>query len=374
MRGSNVSTNASKRRSGFAANWFVAPAPAQGGIGSDSANGLSTTTPFATIQRAATFATAGQTVSVATGTYPLSGSAISTSTNGTSGAHITYRSEVKWGAKFTLSGNLTNSTNNFAMWNNLGNYTDIIEFEFDASGAFDLACIVFTCGIGSTVRGNKGHDMLTNLTTWNTRPGTGVNYSSGWFFDFGLNGGDACFCLDNILYNLGPSGQTSNTAGHGIYSATTNTTAKNNLIYNTAGNAITSYHNMAGFIVVNNTIYNCAIPGIDLASSTNTGAGCIVRNNIVHTAAYGMYEESTTGANNIHANNCYFNCTTAPHHQNGTVDTNLITTDPTFVTNGSDFHIQGGSGCKSTGTATSAPPADIEGTTRGSPPSRGAYE
>src|SRR3954469_25377973 len=80
----------------LSANYFVAPAP----TGSDSATGL-TGAPWATLQKAANTVAAGDTVTVADGTY--AGFACDT-TSGTANARIVFKAQNKRGAKVTSAG------------------------------------------------------------------------------------------------------------------------------------------------------------------------------------------------------------------------------------------------------------------------------
>lgn len=338
--------------------------------GSDSNNGLTRTTAFASIGYVNSVPpAAGDIISVATGTYPVSGSAIYTDVNGTAAAPITYISEIPYGAHITNNGNGSNP--NLALWENRANYMNIYSFEIDGSpGTGNWTYLIYQAGAFVNIRGNKMHDLLTNLTAWTAAP-----YGALVMVDSYYGGGNNSNVLSNFFYNSGTTGQVSGVKGHGCYIAASTDLVQNNVFYNCIGQAVTSYHAMDTMSVINNTMYNVGNVAIDLASSTSTGANCVVSNNIVHTAEYGIYEESTTGASNVYNNNCIFNCTNANHHQNGTVDTAQITTDPTFVsTSTPDFHLQSGSGCKNTGTASNAPSVDIAGTRRGTTPSRGAYE
>src|SRR4051812_11048214 len=82
----------------FAADFYVSAS------GSDSNSGTQSA-PFRTITKAASVATPGTVVHVASGTYT---GTFSTSASGTANAYITYLSDVKWGAKLvpaSTSGN-----------------------------------------------------------------------------------------------------------------------------------------------------------------------------------------------------------------------------------------------------------------------------
>jgi hypothetical protein len=356
------------RRHWTQANYYVSP------TGLDTNNGTSPTSAFATIAHAASVVSAGQIVEVLNGTYNLSaGMFMDNTMTGTSGNTITFRAASKYGAKITC--NATSGTSNQAVWELRGNYIIIDGFDISAAGvnSNSLYCIYFG-GSNCTAQNCKLHDMLTDTTQW-ANNGTigGAIVGLDYFY-----GGSNLTVQNCIVYNVGPPADygTSNLI-HGIYMMTSGCKVINNLVYNMAGDCITSWHNATTMTVVNNTVYN-GKGGITIGSSTaGDGNNCIVNNNLAFScSASGISEQGTTGTSNAYNNNQCYNNGSSILLQNGNTSSNTLTTDPLVVsTSTPDFHLQAGSPCRASGTTNNAPTTDLESRARSTTaPSRGAYE
>lgn len=362
-----------------AAQWYVAPASAQGGIGSDTNSGTTSAAPFATFHKASTVATAGQTISFASGNYPaLSGNTYLTAAGGSSGNPITYKSAVPFGAKIIGGGALTTSANpNLAGLEIRGAWQVFDGFEIDGSGS-NATTWMYGCyqgGSNNIVQNCKIHHVMTDTTAFaNLGPGGGAGIMIDEYY-----GGANSDLLNCLVHDIGILGQ-GNTTVHCIY-YTQPGRCFNNIAYAGASDGITSWHAAKNIHIINNTVYNCGSSGILVgANVAGSGGGFVVYNNIIHTVPNGLREESGTDATNLYSNNEIYNCTTPLRLLNGLTDPNQLTTDPLFVsTSTPDFHLQTGSPGKASGIGTlggySSPAADYSGTTRStSTPSRGAYE
>jgi hypothetical protein len=293
---------------------------------------------------------------------------------GTSGNPITFRAASKWGAKITC--NAASGTSNQAVWEIRGNYIIVDGFDISAAGsASDSLYCIYMGGSFITAQNCKMHDMLTDPTQWSNNNSTG-GAIVGLDYFYGGSGQTVESC---IVYNVGPSADygTSNLI-HGIYMMTSGCTVRNNVVYNIAGDCITSWHNATSMTVINNTLYN-GKGGITIGSSmTGGGNNCIVNNNLaLSCTAQGISEQGTTGTSNVYNNNHLFNNAGGNIVLlNGNTSSNTLTTNPVVVsTSTPDFHLQTGSPCLASGTPSSAPVADFDGVIRSTTaPSRGAYE
>jgi hypothetical protein len=367
------------------ANWYVAPSPAQGGIGSDTNNGLSAATPFATISKVASVIGPGQTAEFATGTYPTS---VITTASGTSTAPITYRSAFKWGAKLTVPASNPAGT----MWVNggggtggtTGQYVIIDGFELDLSTystGTEPQGGIFCTGNGNVVQNCKIHGINTSNAS-PTDAGGGVQMD-------GFYGGSNMAVLGCLIYSV--IGTGSAVFNYQCIYMATNGRVQNNICGNTSSDCISSYHGANAMFVSGNTCF-AGNTGITI-SSGGLSAGYPVQtgnqngrifNNVIIGCGYGLYESGGTVANNFFSNNNTFNCTTATNITgSGSTLTNNTTTDPTLVNYLSsglgNYRLQSGSPARATGTTSLggavAPVYDADGVIRSaSTPSRGAYE
>ena len=113
-------------------------------------------------------------------------------------------------------------------------------------------------------------------------------------------------------------------------------------------------------------LVNCTLLN-DTASSAvvynDASAGGSLR--LVNDLLYGNPGTEVTGSN-VTATNCDI--------QGGYAGTGNLNADPLFVSSPNDLHLQAGSPCLGAGTASGAPTTTLDGYTRPSPPSIGAYE
>jgi len=132
--------------------------------------------------------------------------------------------------------------------------------------------------------------------------------------------------------------------------------------------------------ILNNVVYApeaTLYAFIESNDATTTVTNAMIRNNIVCNANQGVRLINGTVTTINVDNNNFYNVSTVTNYTGATVtgDTynNNITTDPTFVTNGSDFHLQAGSPCINAGIDVGLT-TDYDGRAVDNPPEIGAYE
>ena len=310
--------------------------------------------PFATITYAATKCASGDTVHVAAGTYPNS---VSTYTSGIAGAHITYISDILWGAK--IVGNSDN------VWYNQGNYVEIVGFDI-TNGVANGIHGINNYGSTVSIRKNRVHDIL--LATCPSVGGAGI-------FQGGYNSKSQqskVSIISNVVFNIGP--QTVCTIVHGIYHTCTGSTIANNLVYGISGYGIHLWQAATSTTIANNLVfagrYGGILIGNDGASSwATTDDDTIVSNNIVYNNnTYGIREYGNTGIHNRYLNNCVLGQSTEVLLQHGLNAYDTLLADPQFVDYQPDgtgnYHLTSSSPCIGAGTAIGAFPTDFDGNPR----------
>src|SRR3954453_16465556 len=318
--------------------------------GTDSNSG-SQNSPFATIAAASRAAQPGTTIHVAPGAYA---GGFETTASGTASAPITYVSDVPNGAVIVGGGSATNP--NQAGWENEGNYVNIQGFEVDGSGsqARSWAFGLYNGASHVTFQGNKVHDIMTDAGAYASLTSSG-NGGAGIMMDSYYGGADANVTA-NVVYNIGPSGTTS-TLVHGIYQTEAGQ-VKSNVVHNVVGDGLTSWHNAKDISFINNTIDQVGGTGVLVGSNgSGTGGGFVVENNIVSNAANGIYEEGTTGSNNIYIDNLLYNISgTQLHLQNGLTASGTISGNPVYVNAAAgNYQLGAGSPAINAGTSYRAP-------------------
>jgi hypothetical protein len=332
--------------------------------GSDS-NAGTLSAPLKTIKKASTLAKPGTVIHVAPGSYP---GGFQTTASGTATARITYKSDSKWGAK------ITPSSSNKVMWDNRGNYTDIIGFDVDGSGSSITTNGIYIGGSYNLVQNNHVHHLATT-TTCNSGGGSAIGTDHYY-------GGVNDDVIGNVVNNIGFS---TCTFIQGIYISTSGN-VKNNLAYQVGAAAFHLWHDASHVNIVNNTAassgYGLIVGGGDFYSSTTRMADyCLVYSNIFFDNKYGVSEQGTTGPNNKYVNNLvYKNSTKDWDLDSGKTNTGSIAADPQFVsynrTGASDFHLKSTSPAINSAIATLALSTDLDGMARpqGGGYDRGAYE
>jgi hypothetical protein len=311
--------------------------------GSDSNNG-SQSSPFATINKAASAATAGTTIHVAPGTYQP----VVNNKSGTSGSPIKFVSDTKWGAKIVGSGN--GSTKNYLFRNN-GSYVHIIGFDMTGKGVTNG---VDNFGSNNLVQGNHVHDM-TNINCSGSPGGSGIGDDTG-----SNNTYDG-----NVVHHIGDY-PTKCDYVHAIYVDDPGDIVSNNISYNNVGNGLYTNHGTSGAVTfVNNLSFANLEYGVGVNGSLS---GSVVANNILVGNGIAAAKTWSSASNTQFINNIMFSNPTNIIKDGSITEQGTITSDPQLVnyqSNGSgDYHLKTGSPAIDKGTATKAPTTDIEGKPR----------
>lgn len=204
---------------------------------------------------------------------------------------------------------------------------------------------------GIYIDGNGSYDIAYNYIH-DIRDGNG--------FQVYVNGGNGSTLADNISLH---HNMIHDVSKHGINiadGARNNVKIWNNIVYNVDFAAIRfNTTNLLGAQIFNNTFYNTNRNGNTaygaLTNDWNLQAGALdIENNIFYVNSGTPYK-SGSNANNISgstatiANNLWFNGSGST-----SFDSTAVTSDPLFVTDGSDFHLQAGSPAIGAGSLTSA--------------------
>ncbi len=389
-----------------AADYAVSPQ------GSDGANG-SPATPWKTLQKAADSVQAGDTVTVADGTYAgfqCDGKA------GTAAARIVFRAEHPRGAKITSAGVGADSQDYVQL--NSCSYVTVDGFEVSGAPRSGIAIL------GNQFTGaDSRDDLITNCYSHHNGGTSATGRHDGIFSGFALN-----LTIEN--------NEISVTGEHGIYvsNAADNPIIRGNRVSDTGSNCIQINADLStggdglisGWLIENNVVSGCkgsaafnldgAVSGVmrnNLAYGFAKGGitlfqgdgaqashdNVLVNNTLVGPTATRAALQVADGAdNNVIFNNILISADVGLeiqtvsglfHDHNvissvtgGTLSANefAATTASLFVAPGSDHHLAPGSAALNAGVATfhqgAAPNVDLEGTTRpqGGEFDLGAYE
>ena len=328
--------------------------------GKDSQTGTSSK-PWLTISHADKVVQPGDTVIVEPGTYNV-GNYLETSTSGTASQRITFTAQNPGTALIRSTGKGDDNP----VWVVNGSYTNYSGFDLQGAGTqgFDI---------------DGGHNTFSNNYVHDLGVG-GCGYGAGFMEQEGTPGQNLISA--NVIKNMGYG--TGSQACRGIKLGSTGTTVQNNVIYNASASCIELYGplsgNPANIIIVNNTLFNCAIGVLNGGDSNDgTSSGVYVANNIIaNNSQYGISECGCDGTGNTYTNNLTFNNNN--NMDSGGVLLNNLTSDPKFInynpTGTGNYALSSGSPAINAGTSTNAPATDIVGTTRpqGTAWDIGAYE
>jgi parallel beta-helix repeat protein len=331
-------------------NYYVSPK------GSDRNDG-SLKHPWMTIAHAALLLQPGDTLHVLPGVYR---GRIVTAASGVAEARITYVSEQKWKAQ--LIGDVVDNS----VWDNRGNYVDIIGFDVSGLGRTGLY------NDGSRVRfiANHVHDIAGPTSALCSNGGAGIfhgNYS-----------GSDNDTIGNRVHDIGwINASLCATAGsqvHGIYHANRGGHIFNNLVYHNRAYGIHLWHAASDVVISGNTVFNNGSSGLVVGAGDkpqgNRADNCLISNNILaFNSRYGFVESGNTGTHNRYVKNLTYENKLGPAQlQNGNKATDTINEDPQFVNytgdSGGDYHLKLNSPARRSGSTEGAPADDIEGRAR----------
>jgi len=264
-------------------DYYVSPS------GSDT-NPCTSTSPCYTMKRVSEFLGPGDVAHFLAGAYTWDSAQVVTR-SGTASARVTYRSDVQWGAKITVTGTYNGSC---GVVKNTGDYVDIIGFDMTGPA---------TCANGLLQDGNHGRIIGNRV-----RDLPGTNGYAGILVDccepYDLTGNEV---ISNVVDNIGPFGQTN--LIHGIYLAGPGNMAVNNIVTRAAAACITSWHGATRLVIANNVVANCGKYGIQVSADGTIGANdstTVINNIIVKTGRFGIQEWFTVGSHNVYYNNIVY--------------------------------------------------------------------
>jgi parallel beta-helix repeat protein len=238
---------------------------------SDTGPGTSTQ-PFCSIKKAATVATAGQTVQVASGTYS---ELVTVSNSGSPGSPIVFTAAP--GASVTVSG----QANGFKLAGK--SYVTIQGFTVANTSSYGF--YISSSSSNVTISGNTVSNIASNgiyLTTLSSNLTVSGNTVSGV---------DGVGIYVNTLSNVTVSGNTvSNTTGYGIYNrSSSNVTISGNTISGTQSHAIYVAPSSSSVTVNDNRVNGITGYGIWANSSSGIALG---GNTISNTSNYGLHVDT----------------------------------------------------------------------------------
>jgi len=258
-----------------AATYYVAP------TGSNSNNGTAAGTPFLTIQRCIDIMVAGDTCTVADGTYSSNSAQVGMMNGnaGINGSPITLKSTNPRGAKILLPNNV--GAGNYGLYIQRAYWT-IDGFEIYGNVPSNASLNQVGIGIyaqGIVVRNSLIHDIATNSCS------NSQNGNAGIYID--RNGPNATFD-SNVLHTIGrrlngESGCSTTIAGndHGMYVDGVNTISiTRNLFYDHTRGWPIHVYSYSGGTTSNLTIFNNVFA--DHATSTSIDGHVLIHTNVIN--------------------------------------------------------------------------------------------
>jgi hypothetical protein len=307
--------------------------------GSDSNNGLSAATPFATFSHGYGVLVAGDLLLVAPGTYTdySNVSGLSITRHGTSGTPIVVRSRVRGGA--ILDGQ-NSSSRQQVLYHLRSSWNVIAGFKIQNG---------YVGGVVLNQTSNTTYKY--NEICLNGAANTGLSQGQDGFYEDYDSSNNTYVC--NFVHHNGRIAQSSN-LDHGLYMCGSNTTIVNNIIFHNCsyGIHLAAYKNISNVNIYNNVIMNqITSSGIVLwCPNFTTYTNVQIKNNIFvgnrrFAISFNGFSGSSCGADH---NICYNNASgcvdTLP---SGFTSTNWLTSNPQFVNSTpsvpSDFQLQHGS-------------------------------
>lgn len=314
--------------------------------------------PFKTILRASQDATPGTTILVAPGIYD---GGFKTTASGTAAAPIRYVSVKKWAARIVPP----SFSKNIGAWENSGDHVQIDGFEIDGTdiqGGKNWWIGIGTSGSHTRIVNNHVHHIANKDSDCKPNGGAGIG-TNGYYR------GSNHTIERNVVHHIGPV--TYCHTIHGIYIGAPIASVKNNLIYRIADGGVHLWHDANRVEIVNNTIFNTEygiiVGGAQPYHTSGVNDHTHVANNIVFDCLYGIFEMGRTGPNNTYSNNLVMKIKITPWALH-VPHKDPIVADPRFVNylpeGGGDYRLQRNSPARGKGSATYAPPIDLNGATR----------
>lgn len=323
--------------------------------------------PYRSIQCAAFAATPGTTVHVAPGIYREN---VRTTVHGNAHARVRYVSDLKWGAKIIGSGTE-------AMWENHGNFTDIVNFDISGPGRLGIA----NNASYTLVSGNRVHDLKVSGGCTGGG-GAGILNANHRAVEGHIVG--------NVVHDIGVPGACNHVQG--IYSSNVGGRIYNNIVFRASAYGIHLWHAASNVLIANNTVFANGAPG--MGGGIVIGAGDspggvldhtkVINNIVFNNPAASIREfcyagEKCIGSSNVIANNLVYGNGTGIALRVGKAR-GTISADPQFVNYRADgtgnYRLKPTSPAIDKGTTNGAPATDIDQVPRIRKkfPDIGAYE
>ena len=309
--------------------------------GLDDNDGKHISRPFKTIGRAAEVAKPGDTIKVAPGTYA---EAIESRVSGLPGQRITFVSIENHGAVVDASGYNP-------AWLNYGSYVDIVGFEVTGSDYLGI----HSRGSYVTIRGNHVHHLAAPDCN-GTNGGAGILHSN---YEAHHNA-----VIGNLVHDiLPPEGCT---LMHGIYISNPEAKVLNNIVYNTRGYGIHTWHYATQVTISGNLVLNNGQGGILIGGSEVVMDGAVVTNNIVvdNRVGAGIYEFGNVGQNIFQNNLLWGNNMKLRDNTEGK---GTIIANPLLITSGDAYRLKTDSPAVDQGTELGASELDYDEQIRTTP-------
>jgi hypothetical protein len=333
--------------------YYVSPSGNDANTGSASA-------PWRTLSRADRSARPGDTVYVASGTYPgasEAGGRLKTVASGTPSARIRWIAESKWGAKL-----ISVQTGNNAVWWSQGNYVDIQGFDLSGKGALGI----YNTGSHTRIVGNHVHHI----------PATGCPSNGGAGIHNGNYSASDNDVIGNWVHNIGDYSRPC-TRVHGIYHANLRGHIYNNVTFRNQGWGIHLWHAATNIVISSNTIFangngGILIGGVSGEYSGGSGSNdrTIVSNNIIYRnglagGGFGLQEYGDVGRNNQYVRNVVSQNGPGNWSTFANVASGTVTATPTFINYKDDgtgnYQLTSGSCAVGAGSNLGAPGNDYNG-------------
>jgi Protein of unknown function (DUF1565) len=334
--------------------------------GSDSNTGTQAS-PFLTITHAYNLAVPGDRVLVNPGTYTDYTTAwgLKLTTNGTAANPITVKSITRGAAIIDGTGQQATRPACFYLYGTLYNIID--------------GFTIRNCNIGVALYANgsigAGNNKVINNEIYNISTTIVGSTGQGGQGISSLSPDHDNYYAQNYIHDVGSTWDDG--FDHGMYVGGTNDSIVNNILSNNARGAgiqLAAYANVGNMTVYHNTLANNGWDGITVWSTGGSFTGLKISNNVVYNSRVGIRGCSAVGDVTLNNNISYGNSVTNYNTDNcggGTMtwtNNNLLQSNPLFVNNSSDFHLQGGSPAIGSGVSLSGiVTIDFSGNPRPSP-------
>ena len=164
----------------------------------------------------------------------------------------------------------------------------------------------------------------------------------------------------NLVHDITPPGSCNKI--HGIYVSDYRSKILNNIVYDTAGWGIHTWHHADELTIANNLVYNNAQGGIIVGGGSVVADGFVVSNNIAVNNRVGIYEFGKVGTSRYVNNLVYSNKSDMILKVSRAKGT--LRKDPQLAKSADEYRLREGSPAVNAGTTLGAPNVDYDGKNR----------